>query len=85
MDATRDYLIMLSKVVNRKTNTILYHLYMKYKMMELIKSSATNEFVYRSLESIFSLQEQLTYSTNLKQLYEDIFNWLEYEFKITNR
>ena len=57
---------------------------MKYKMIELIKSSATNEFVYRSLESIFSLQEQLTYSTNLKQLSEDIFNWLEYEFKITN-
>ena len=57
---------------------------MKYKMMELIKYSATNEFVYRSLESIFSLQEQLTYSTNLKQLSEDIFNWLEYEFKITN-
>lgn len=57
---------------------------MKHKMMELIKSSATNEFAYKALESIFSLQEQLTYSTNLKQLAEDIFNWLSYEFKITN-
>lgn len=57
---------------------------MKYKMMELIKSSTTNEFIYHSLESIFSLQEQLSYSTNLKQLAEDIFNWLSYEFKITN-
>ncbi|WP_198305763.1 GGDEF domain-containing protein [Arcobacter vandammei] len=57
---------------------------MKYNMMELIKSSATNEYAYHSLESIFVLQEQLSYSTNIKQLAEDIFNWLRDEFKITN-
>ncbi len=57
---------------------------MKYKIMELIKSSATNEFALRSLESIFNLHEQLSYSSNIKQLAEDIFDWLCYEFKITN-
>jgi two-component system, cell cycle response regulator len=57
---------------------------MKHKMLELIKSSATNEHSLRALDSIFKLQEQLFYSTNLKQLAEDIFNWLSYEFKITN-
>lgn len=57
---------------------------MKYKMMELIKSSATDDFAYKALENIFSLQEQLNYSTNLKQLAEDIFAWLKSEFKVTN-
>lgn len=57
---------------------------MKYKMMELIKSSATDEYALKSLDSIFSLQEQLQFATNIKQLAEDIFSWLNSEFKITN-
>ena len=42
----------------------------KEKILELIKSSASNEQDYKSLETIFSLYEQLQYATNLKQMAE---------------
>ena len=57
---------------------------MKNKILELIKQSATNENAYKSLVTIFALYEQLQYATNLKQLAEDIFSWLNKEFKIDN-
>jgi two-component system, cell cycle response regulator len=57
---------------------------MKNKILELIKSSATNQDDYNSLVSIFNLHEQLQYATNIKQMAEDIFNWLYKEFKIDN-
>lgn len=57
---------------------------MKYNMMELIKDSATNKHSFEALESIYNLQEQLQYATNIKQVAEDIFAWLNKEFKITN-
>ena len=57
---------------------------MKNKILELIKSSATNEDDYKSLVSIFNLHEQLQYATNIKQMAEDIFTWLNKEFNIDN-
>ncbi|MDD2896375.1 MAG: GGDEF domain-containing protein [Aliarcobacter sp.] len=57
---------------------------MKNKVLELIKSSATNEEDYKSLVSIFNLHEQLQYATNIKQMAEDIFTWLNKEFNIDN-
>lgn len=38
---------------------------MKNKILELIKSSATNENDYKSLVSIFNLHEQLQYATKI--------------------
>ena len=57
---------------------------MKNKILELIKSSASNENDYKSLVSIFNLHEQLQYATNIKQIAEDIFTWLNKEFNIDN-
>jgi two-component system, cell cycle response regulator len=57
---------------------------MKNKILELIKSSATNQNDYKSLVSIFNLYEQLQYATNIKQAAEDIHTWLNKEFKVDN-
>lgn len=57
---------------------------MKNKILELIKSSATNEEDYKSLVSIFNLHEQLQYATNIRQMAEDISTWLNKEFNIDN-
>ena len=57
---------------------------MKNKMLELIKSSATNEDDFKSLVTIFNLHEQLQYATNIKQAAEDIHTWLNKEFKVDN-
>ena len=57
---------------------------MKNKILELIKSSATKEEDYKSLVSIFNLHDQLQYATNIKQMGEDIFTWLNKEFNIDN-
>jgi diguanylate cyclase (GGDEF)-like protein len=57
---------------------------MENKILELIKSSASNEQDYKSLVSIFSLHEQLQYATNIKQMAEDIFVWLNKEFIVDN-
>uniref|UniRef100_UPI004047FEA7 GGDEF domain-containing protein n=1 Tax=Aliarcobacter sp. TaxID=2321116 RepID=UPI004047FEA7 len=57
---------------------------MKNKILELIKSSATNKDDYKSLVSIFDLHEQLQYATNIKQAAEDIYIWLNKEFNVDN-
>lgn len=57
---------------------------MKNKILELIKSSATNEKDYESLVIIFNLYEQLQYATNIKHLAQDIYYWLNREYKIDN-
>lgn len=57
---------------------------MKSKILELIRSSVTNENDYKSLVTIFNLYEQLQYATNIKQMAEDIFTWLNKEFNIDN-
>ena len=57
---------------------------MKNKILELIKSSATSSDDYKSLVSIFNLHDQLQYATNIKQAAEDIYTWLNKEFKVDN-
>ena len=57
---------------------------MKNKILELIKSSGTNEDDFKSLVTIFNLHEQLQYATNIKQAAEDIYEWLNKEFKVDN-
>ena len=57
---------------------------MKNKILELIKSSATNEDDFKSLVTIFNLHEQLQYATNIKQAAEDIYEWLNKDIKVDN-
>jgi len=57
---------------------------MKEKILELIKNSNSNEESYKSLVSIYNLYEQLQYSTNIVQMAEDIYEWLNKFFSIDN-
>ncbi len=57
---------------------------MKEKILELIKDSKTNEESYKSLVSIYNLYEQLQYSTNIVQMAEDIYDWLNRFFSVDN-
>ena len=53
-------------------------------ILKLIKQSATDENAFKSLESIFNFYEQLQYATNIKQVAEDIFIWLNKDFDVNN-
>lgn len=53
-------------------------------ILNLIKLSAEKKEVLDDLESIFKLYEQLQYSLNINHVAEDIFAWLNSEFKIDN-
>ncbi|MCT7638430.1 GGDEF domain-containing protein [Aliarcobacter butzleri] len=53
-------------------------------ILELIKQSATDKNAFKSLESIFNFYEQLQYATNIKQVAEDIFIWLNKDFDVNN-
>ncbi|MCT7908829.1 GGDEF domain-containing protein [Arcobacter lacus] len=53
-------------------------------ILKLIKQSATDENAFTSLESIFNFYEQLQYATNIKQVAEDIFVWLNKDFDVNN-
>ena len=55
---------------------------LKSTILSLIKSSYTNEKDFKSLERIYTLYEQLQFSSNLKQMAEDIYNWLNTNYKI---
>lgn len=57
---------------------------MKNKILDLIKSSANNEKDFNALNSIFNLHEQLQYATNINQMADDIYDWLNEEFSIDN-
>ncbi len=57
---------------------------MKNKILELIKKSANNPNAYEALEKIYRLYEQLQYSSNIKQMSEDIYLWLHTNFNIDN-
>lgn len=57
---------------------------MKNNILELIKDSANNEKSFVALENIYKLYDQLQYSSNIKQMAEDIFNWLNTNFNIDN-
>lgn len=57
---------------------------MKEKILNLIKLSKNDESVYKDLESVFDLYEQLQYSMNIKQMAEDIYNWLNSKYNVDN-
>ncbi len=57
---------------------------MSTSILKLIKESATNDKAYKSLEKIYKLYDQLQYSSNLKQMAEDIYLWLHSNFNIDN-
>ncbi len=56
---------------------------MKNNMIELIKkSSLHNDFT--DLDNIYTIYEQLQFATNIKQMAQDIYTWLNNTFKIDN-
>ncbi|QKF81929.1 GGDEF domain-containing protein [Halarcobacter ebronensis] len=57
---------------------------MKNTILTLIKESATNKKAYEALEKIYKLYDQLQYSSNIKQMAEDIYLWLHSNFDIDN-
>lgn len=57
---------------------------MKENVLELIKDSANNDNSYEALKTIFTLSEQLQYASNLTQMADDIFLWLQNNFNIDN-
>lgn len=57
---------------------------MNNSILNLIKQSATNVDIFKTIESIFKFYEQLQYATNINQVAEDIFTWLNKEFNINN-
>ena len=57
---------------------------MKNKILDLIKSSTDNEKDFTALNSIFTLYEQLQYASNINQVADDIYSWLNKEFNIDN-
>jgi len=56
---------------------------MKSNMIELIKKAAKDDN-FTDLDNIYTLYEQLQYSNNIKQMAEDIYNWLNNTFNIDN-
>lgn len=57
---------------------------MKNNILELVKSSGNNEKDFQALENIYKLYDQLQYSSNIKQMGEDIYLWLHTNFNIDN-
>ncbi len=57
---------------------------MKNNILDLIKSSANNKESFAALEKIYTLYEQLQYSSNIKQMAQDIYLWLNSNFDIDN-
>lgn len=57
---------------------------MKNKLIDLILSSANNENDIKTLENIFTLYEQLQFASNIKEIAEDIYTWLNKTYNIDN-
>jgi diguanylate cyclase (GGDEF)-like protein len=57
---------------------------LKNSILNLIKSSCNHEKDFTSLEKIYELYEQLQYSSNLKQMAEDIYQWLNRNYNVDN-
>ncbi|RXJ82567.1 GGDEF domain-containing protein [Arcobacter sp. F2176] len=57
---------------------------LKNSILNLIKSSCNREKDFTSLEKIYELYEQLQYSSNLKQMAEDIYLWLNRNYNVDN-
>lgn len=52
-------------------------------MLELIKKSSQNND-FTDLSDIYTLYEQLQFATNIKQMAQDIYKWLNSTYKIDN-
>lgn len=57
---------------------------MENKILELIKSSATNKEDLDALSNIFNLYGQLQYAKDILEIAEDLYLWLNKEFAIDN-
>ncbi|TLP35758.1 GGDEF domain-containing protein [Arcobacter arenosus] len=57
---------------------------MRNNILELIKDAANNKESYIALEKIYNLYDQLQYSSNIKQMAEDIYLWLHTNFNVDN-
>jgi|GEM_PF-416244 len=57
---------------------------MSKSILKLIEKSATDKNAFKALEKIYKLYDQLQYSSNLKQMAEDTFLWLNTNFNIDN-
>lgn len=57
---------------------------MRNNILELIKDAANNKDSYEALEKIYNLYDQLQYSSNIKQMAEDIYLWLHTNFNVDN-
>lgn len=57
---------------------------MKDTILNLIKQAKENEDTYKDLDSIYTLYEQLQFSTNILQMAEDIYAWLNEKYNIDN-
>lgn len=56
---------------------------MNNSILNLIKQSSKSQ-EFDSLENIFNLYEQLQFSKNIKQVSQEIYNWLENHFAVNN-
>ena len=56
---------------------------MKTNMLELIKKSSINND-YTDLDNIYTLYEQLQYASNIKEMAQDTYKWLNVTYKIDN-
>ena len=57
---------------------------MDTNVLKLIKESGSTGPKYDSLVRIFKLYEQLQYATNIKHIAQDIYYWLNREYKVDN-
>jgi diguanylate cyclase (GGDEF)-like protein len=57
---------------------------MKNKMISLIQSAVEDNSKIKSLESIYELYDQLQYSSNLNEMAESLYEWLDSKYGIDN-
>lgn len=57
---------------------------MKNKMISLIQSVIQDNTKMQSLENIYELYDQLQYSSNLNEMAENLYEWLNYKYHIDN-
>ncbi len=55
---------------------------MNKQILELIKSSCTVDNDFKSLENIFDLYDQLQYCSNLREIAENLFDWLNEKYGV---
>jgi diguanylate cyclase (GGDEF)-like protein len=57
---------------------------MKNNILNLIQQSCKDKTKLESLDKIYTLYEQLQYSSNIKEMAQDIYRWLESTYHIDN-